>query len=400
MNPYITYEKILVDQLNSLKVTNRPIILFGTLLPSKIAKTALEFLNIKIACYIDNDKSKYGSNIDGIKIITPDEAKEKYPNAIIFICSFNKENIESMCLQLDKLGMTNVYNLDVLYYAYQTSGLNRKIDPAVYATTLDTLNNRENKLVINALNLAIGEKCTLNCKGCSCVVPYFKNPINYDKNKIIEGIKVFSECVDAIDTIFLVDGEPLLHPDLEEICREVSKLSNVKQLSIITNGTLIPKDSVLEGFKDTVTYISISDYGSLSPKKDELVLLATKNNIPIETAKKHWLDFGNLQKQENLHEVNSKCAKYVSQAVKDTCIIEGDCYICVRSAYGTRLGAIPKMPGDYVELLNDSYTKQEKRIQLEKLFWNTEYIKACDYCKFGLAEPIETAVQVKSKLDY
>ncbi len=400
MDDIIQYEMELQKHLEQLKVTDKPIILFGTLLPSKIAKTALDFLNIKIVCYIDNDKSKYGSTIDEIKIITPEEAKDKYPNAIVFICSFNKKNIESMCLQLDKLGMTNVYNLDVLYYAYQTGGLKREIDPSVYAATLATLNNRKNKLVINALNLAVGEKCTLNCEGCSCVVPYFKNPINYDKNKIIDGIRIFSECVDAIDTIFLVDGEPLLHPDLEEICREVSKLSNVKQLTIITNGTLIPKDSVLEGFKDTVTYISISDYGPLSPKKDELVLLATENNIPIETAKKNWLNFGNLQKQTHLHEVNSKCARYVSEAVKDTCIIEGDCYICVRSAYGTRLGAIPKVDGDYVELLNDNYTKQEKRVQLEKLFYDTEYTTACDYCKFGLAETIETAVQAKSKLDY
>ncbi len=79
----------------------------------------------------------------------------------------------------------------------------------------------------------ITNKCNLNCSFCS-IDTIKKRAISVDEFRL-----VINKIKDYTDNIYLhVKGEPLLHPNLDDI---LSLCDNVIKVSITTNGTLLAK---------------------------------------------------------------------------------------------------------------------------------------------------------------
>ena len=50
-----------------------------------------KYLNVEVGCFIDNDRSKHGKYIDGIKVFSPDETDyEKYTYILIMAASYRE----------------------------------------------------------------------------------------------------------------------------------------------------------------------------------------------------------------------------------------------------------------------------------------------------------------------
>ena len=96
---------------------------------------------------------------------------------------------------------------------------------------------------LNYFCLHMVDHCNLNCKGCDNLAPlaqpYFENLEVFEKD-----FKRLSELSQGnIDSIGLMGGEPLLHPDLIKffpIAREYFPKSNIQ---LITNGILLLKQN-------------------------------------------------------------------------------------------------------------------------------------------------------------
>jgi molybdenum cofactor biosynthesis enzyme MoaA len=83
------------------------------------------------------------------------------------------------------------------------------------------------------LRIVITNSCNLYCKGC------FNEWENDRGNRFVDikdTIKKIKSLKFSIDSIKITGGEPLLHPNIGELCQELSKISEV---SITTNGTLL-----------------------------------------------------------------------------------------------------------------------------------------------------------------
>ena len=85
---------------------------------------------------------------------------------------------------------------------------------------------------------------------------------------------------DVIPEISLHGGEPFLHPEIKEICREAAAIPNIVFVSFVTNGTIMLTDDTLHLLSICGADVNQSGgYGSLSRKQDVLFEAFRRHNI-------------------------------------------------------------------------------------------------------------------------
>lgn len=242
------------------------------------------------------------------------------------------------------------------------------------------------------LEIPITTKCTLKCKNCSNIIPYYEKPCHMDLEKMLESIDIFLDCIKNIVYIRLLGGEPFLNPDLLKIINKLLESDKIQRVEIVTNGTIVPRSkkliSVLQNKK---VIVAISDYRIVNNEK--LVNFLRKNNIKykINTAK-YWMDYGNVKYRGKNSEELKKQFRKCNSICKS--LINGQIHLCPRSAHGTDLKFIENNSSDYVDLLNKKIDIDEKRANLRALL-KKEYIEACNYCDYGTdkCKKIPVAIQ-------
>lgn len=237
------------------------------------------------------------------------------------------------------------------------------------------------KLYIDYLELVVTTKCTLKCKHCANLMPMYSTPYNVDKDTIIKSINKLKSCVDGIYVFRILGGEPFCNPDLKYYLKELPK-DIIKEIVIVTNGTLVPNDlELINIMKSKDVIVNISNYGKHSYKKEELINLLKNENIryKIEDNYIAWYDFGTLENKNR----NTNILKQQFAACDRHCksILNGSIYYCPRSGHGIDLGKIKKIDGEYVDLLNN--TDKVNKKQLKKLTFRNTYIEACNYCDYA-----------------
>ena len=129
-------------------------------------------------------------------------------------------------------------------------------------------------LCIELIEMPITEKCTLNCKKCSFLTPYYKTPRHIKIDKLVESIDAFFSVVDSVNTFRILGGEPFIYPDLQKLLEYLFEnySHKFKTLLFLSNGTVLPSNTVLEymsNHKDSIR-IGISDYTMEVPYSEKL----------------------------------------------------------------------------------------------------------------------------------
>ena len=76
-------------------------IIFGSGIFGRGLNCIFQMVNIKVKVFCDNSSKKQGTFINGLKVVSPIEAINKYPNAHIMITSkFYRNNIKNQLLKL------------------------------------------------------------------------------------------------------------------------------------------------------------------------------------------------------------------------------------------------------------------------------------------------------------
>lgn len=229
--------------------------------------------------------------------------------------------------------------------------------------------------------------CTLNCKRCITKTPYHVNPANYKFEDLSNEIEAFFNIYESVDHFDLEGGETLLHPDLDKIIQKALSYKHLyKTLNILTNGTIVPSESVMAACKDEPVFFIIDDYGDLSFNKDQVIqtLEANKIDYRIDTYYGEdqyyggWIDFGDMTfknySNEELCRVFENCrsGKCGAPYIKN-----GKMYLCPVQA--TSSADIELLHGEYVDLVDPNVTMEE-RIEVAKKF-GLNPINSCKYCK-------------------
>ena len=243
-------------------------------------------------------------------------------------------------------------------------------------------------LNVKYVEVVLTTVCTLNCKGCSALMSYYKKPFPISLNNNIDSLKRFLDSIDSVRTLRLLGGEPLCYPKLYEVLEFLSKQDKAKKVSIVTNGTLlITNKKVLEILQNKKFDVYISNYGKISKKKDELIKQLQDNNIRyvLEDAANEWRDYGDLTCRNR--DKNSLKKQFLNCDIMCNSIYNGELHYCPRSSHGTKLNLFKKRKEDYIDLLDKNITQKQLKKKLYKFFYSyTPYVEACNYCNYGTNE--------------
>ena len=107
----------------------------------------------------------------------------------------------------------------------------------------------KNKIIFNRIQYVITEKCTLRCKDCSHLIPYYREPENINIQKYKRAFNLLIEQIDYLAELRILGGEPFLSKDMEQLVLDYYMNPKIEQISVYTNGTVIPSDNVIKALK-------------------------------------------------------------------------------------------------------------------------------------------------------
>ena len=259
-----------------------------------------------------------------------------------------------------------------------------------FPLALPALFRSRKKLIIPYMEIAVTEKCSLNCKDCANLMPYYHNPKTYPSADIIKDLERMEQLCAEIYVLQVLGGEPLMHPELPELLKYILSRPFIRRIQVVTNGTLMPKEALIPLLQNRKVTVLMSDYGEVSAKKPQLIELCAAKNIRCNVlAYSDWLDYGDLSdKKLNDFEIIDSYRRCPSAECKT--LIGGKFFSCPRSAHMYNLNCTPNVT-DFVDI-RDAETTPDTI----KEFYNRPGIAACLYCNPPKKRnPIPAAIQTE-----
>ena len=383
------------------KTKGKIIVCYGAGKYLKYALSFLETIGINSFLVVDSDKEKWDSEIYGVRIQSPNVLKEfSGEEAVVLISSRNFSNDIEQSIETDYPGKFEIYkwpfcfeesNLraDKLYYErvfkpcemlYEELSQNR-IDKEEYLTEKRHNLRHSDSLILPRIPVIITTRCTLKCKECSNLIPYYSVPKDYPAEDILYWICNLTEAINELIILELVGGEPFLHKELKKILEVSLELDKIQRIELTTNGSIVPNDEIQELLQNDRVYVRISDYSCLV-NSDRVVKVLEAKGINYELMSNMlWSKTGALAPRHRDSEALR--SQYLSCGPAKICrtVLNGKLYACSKAASLSELGIVEGM--ECVDLMNKSGLRD--RI---KQFYKIDVSKACDYCDMGMPEEV------------
>ena len=244
------------------------------------------------------------------------------------------------------------------------------------------------------LTILLTTHCTLKCKFRATYASTLPHPSHFSSTKMLQAADRFFACMgshESVNLLTLSGGEPLLHPQLLEILKGLTKhLPQVQKFEIITNGTIVPQDAILQQLShmDKVD-VMIDHYGDiLSPKVHALAAAFDRYGIAYRIRDYHsenphlggWLDISDFTDKHRTPEENAalfqKC-QYSTTFSHHFFIIDGLAFMCYVNH--KLLPQLQENDNEHVDMLDESLSQEALRAQLLELR-NKQYQTLCARC--------------------
>lgn len=373
-----------------LNAVNGNIILYGAGRRGSVAAHCLKKQGIEFICFCDSDEKKCGENYCDHKVISYDELIQKYKSSTILVTT---NHYYAVSERLKSDGIENVYSCVSLFETIDFSGYTmysaeyqaRNIEQYFY-TLIPSAD--KNISYISQVQLPVTMRCTLRCKECNSYIPYCKGIAEeFSCEDMIASVDKLLKSYKIISNILLYGGEPLLYKSLYKLINTFSQNKQIEKVTIVTNGTLLPNAELLESLQKPNVYVRISNYGSLSSRKDELIEILKEKNIHTEvTDFKFWNKNPTVDRLNETNEELREKVKNCCSIAKALTIIKGKIFFCGFSAFYDYFKAVPDYGDNYIDLLKFSGTPEELRESVDKILKMSEDglpKQACRYCKFN-----------------
>lgn len=227
------------------------------------------------------------------------------------------------------------------------------------------------------------DHCNLNCAHCNHFTPLADE--NFCKiDDIISDFKKLKTIFDNIGKIFILGGEPLLHPELLNILEPLRTIYPKSEIIIITNGILLDKQNE-NFFKMLKKYnIAISmthypikvDYEGWIKKLDEMGIKAYYFSLDRNKMRKQNL---NLEGKSDKNKAFSMCIEKRCHFIRD-----GKLYICTPIP---NICFLNKYFNVNFEVTKNDYIDLNKIKSASKI--NSMFKKPVNFCKYCNDKEIE-----------
>lgn len=356
---------------------------------------------------LENCYKQYWADADGY-LVMPNTARGKlYLNGII-----KDIPIKGILDNNSKLDKTE-YNHIPIFFAPEYLAINKKskilisnhykeiseqLDELGYKENIDYMDMHKfvsiwywiNKKEIHILDMhiAVTTYCSLNCKDCNMFISSYKK----DKRKHItmevfqDNIKTLFNAIDYCYRITIVGGEPLLNLELYKMIRwlEDTYRDNFGIIEIVTNGTIVPKQELLDVCKEQNIRFAISDYGEyvfFAQKIPELIEVLKKEKIEYEQKKEmKWKNFYFPREQQkakfNTVREHMLTCNPIFRGTNDNKF-----YYCHIVWSAVQAGLIEEKETDFIDLSKVVKEEDKRKLLAYDLgIMEKEFVSLCKYC--------------------
>ncbi|MDE6993220.1 MAG: hypothetical protein K2P41_02150 [Lachnospiraceae bacterium] len=247
------------------------------------------------------------------------------------------------------------------------------------------------KLVARRLAIVPTTNCSLCCRLCGDFLygPVKRRDIPFED--VCRDIDACFDLFDHVEWLQFVGGEVFVYRDFAKLLNYVQKYRDrFDRIIIETNATIFPSEeeqaAILSYGQDISIYIS--NYGDLSRARDQFVEFTEKHQIECNLKKYHgeeqyfngWIDNTDphdLKEPGDVLEVN---ARNCPQArLRNMHCYDGKLHRCSNSCFMLEMGLFPPKDRDFVDLRDDSVSREEKREIIRQFY---DYARrSCRYCR-------------------
>lgn len=390
--------------VNHLKHTDKNIILFGAGAVGEQILRSCQANEIQIACFCDNHPQKNGQVVNGVLVLPLEEIKKKYAEPIFILSPLNEIHQKNIAKQLELQGFTSYHSAREFFENIGESTLHVLEKSQANRLKMRCYESVDSeKMYIESIDLMITERCTLRCKDCSSLMPYYEKPMDCQKTDLFAYIDRIDELFDVVGELRILGGEPLIHPNFYEIIRYAQTKSTFECIKIYTNATILPKKEELQTFDTQIVAFYASNYPNLSMKMKELCALLSELDISyMRNDMEEWIQCTKIQcyhrTEQELEHVYRGCLAKICRTVSD-----GKLFTCPFLAHADRLQALPKISIDFIDLMDTTLPNDIIQKEIKQYIYGVPFLKGCDYCSSRNLEEtivIPVAVQTKEVLSY
>jgi len=406
-----SYRQKVLTYIDEIKKKRKQVVIFGAGRGGWYIMKVFEHYGVSINSFADNDPCKHGTYFN-YPVRSPVDISREIPDAHIFLGLFSPNTADVVREQLVKLKFRHIhYSLDAFLYLYLTIVAGRKCDKEVLAESIRILfenyaagpnhygYTETNNFVSPFVTSVITQKCSLRCRDCAQLIPYYNAPVHFSVQSIINDLRQYAKAFDVVPEISLHGGEPFLHPDIQEICREAAGIPNIVFISFVTNGTIMLADETLQELSACGADVHQSGgYGSLSRKKDELCEAFRRHNIYSDvmfcSPTEMWNQPPPTKKHARVASAND--ALYKRCASSKTCcqIMDGELHRCSLSMHGSHQGLFPKRDNDFVHLHDPDTSDSILVAKMRSFLGRDGGLSVCDYCDPDGGKLVPPAIQL------
>ncbi|MBQ7470366.1 MAG: radical SAM protein [Pseudobutyrivibrio sp.] len=325
---------------------------------------------VPFIAYIDNDVKKQGTIINGLKCISLNEAKVDSKHAIILTMS----------------QFARVATIEQL----KAKGLKRNDDFFIIEEFLSVyFSYKYQKVYMTAISFLPSTICNLNCKNCLNFNPFAKEFFVRKLDDLKHDVDLFFDCVDKIMLFHVSGGEPMLYKHIAELIQYIDENygDRIGVLRTVTNGTVVPKDEILEVLAKCNVEVTVDDYREAVPRFndrfDKLISKFDEYGIKYYINKvESWIDLA-----PDRTDYSDKSEEWLINH-RDSCgqsweeLRDGKLYSCNYAAYATVAGIAGEQDTEESYDLNLFTTEtRNELIEFRLGYTNKGYTNFCKKCR-------------------
>lgn len=337
----------------------------------KVAHDNMDFFrqNFNILYIIDSNKDKCGVKYKEIDVKHVNDVLDDLTNHKIVVMTANR-NATLVGSDLEKFGLQKGKN-----YCSMEQFLT------------EWFWNYRKKVCLMEVHSTITTRCTLRCKHCNMFMPYYKEQIDYVAEDILHDLELLFRHVDYVVSYKLLGGEPLINNELANMIMQISEKygDKIGNIGIITNGTILPNEELINISKKYDVKFDFSDYTDAvdyKKKFDEAVKRVSDAGIRYEVNRSlRWCDFGFPEKNKN-YDFDEVREHMLSCGPLFHGLNDGKYYYCHVAWSADKAKLLKNVQDDYIDLRTLGNGDEAKEAILEHSKGNMAkgFVKLCKIC--------------------
>ncbi len=250
-----------------------------------------------------------------------------------------------------------------------------------------------NQLEIAHIEMPITTRCTLRCQDCGNLIPFYRQPADFDADQLIRDVDDFLYHVDRVHRFIVLGGETFLHRELPRVLSHLIQQRKIGLLHLFTNGSVIPGANVLTLLKHRKIIVSVSSMPeAVSPHKTRFIAFLKKNRINYKIEDRLWRDLGGFHPDVD-NRPDALMRRFAQCSMKGLHnLSNGEYHACPRSFHGERLGQFVPDATDKVVIRNrrdrDAFRREREALLRKK------YLAACRSCTGAPEESVYPGIQM------